>query len=677
MYHTAFLDLPHLATASGSVQLPGSKSISNRVLLLAALSQGTTVVHDVLDSDDTRVMLQALQQIGCVVEPAAVVAGQPLRITGIDGFLPNNARGQLFLGNAGTAMRPLTAALAVLGGNFEMTGVPRMYERPIGDLVDALRQLGCKIDYLKDEGFPPLKIGQPDFSQLGSESIKVRGDVSSQFLTSLLMALPLLATEQDITIEVIGELISKPYIHITLELLARFGIAVKNDNWQRFTIAAGSRYQSPGDIHVEADASSASYFIALGALTTGANGQNGIKVLGVGKDSIQGDIRFVEAAQAMGAVVQSGPNWLHISRGAWPLKAIDMDCNHIPDAAMTLGAMALFADGTTTLRNIASWRVKETDRIAAMANELRKLGATVQEGADYIRITPPASRSDWTAASIHTYDDHRIAMCFSLAAFNPAGLPVRIQDPQCVGKTFPDYFEAFFSVTQPSEPAPVICIDGPTASGKGTIAAIVAERLGYHLLDSGSLYRITGLAASRAGIELTEANAQAIADLVSSKVITFLPDQQVLLDGDDISLDIRTEQAGMNASQVATFPAVRQALLQVQRNFCRLPGLVGDGRDMGTTIFPDAPLKVYLTASVQCRAERRYKQLISKGLSANMADLIADLEARDARDINRAASPLKPAQDALHWDNSDSTIDEAVQQVLTWWEQRQPFAPVA
>jgi 3-phosphoshikimate 1-carboxyvinyltransferase len=677
MYHTAFLDLPHLATASGSVQLPGSKSISNRVLLLAALSQGTTVVHDVLDSDDTRVMLQALQQIGCVVEPAAVVAGQPLRITGIDGFLPNNARGQLFLGNAGTAMRPLTAALAVLGGNFEMTGVPRMYERPIGDLVDALRQLGCKIDYLKDEGFPPLKIGQPDFSQLGSESIKVRGDVSSQFLTSLLMALPLLATEQDITIEVIGELISKPYIHITLQLLARFGIAVKNDNWQRFTIAAGSRYQSPGDIHVEADASSASYFIALGALTTGANGQNGIKVLGVGKDSIQGDIRFVEAAQAMGAVVQSGPNWLHISRGTWPLKAIDMDCNHIPDAAMTLGAMALFADGTTTLRNIASWRVKETDRIAAMANELRKLGATVQEGADYIRITPPASRSDWTAASIHTYDDHRIAMCFSLAAFNPAGLPVRIQDPQCVGKTFPDYFEAFFSVTQPSEPAPVICIDGPTASGKGTIAAIVAERLGYHLLDSGSLYRITGLAASRAGIELTEANAQAIADLVSSKVITFLPDQQVLLDGDDISLDIRTEQAGMNASQVATFPAVRQALLQVQRNFCRLPGLVGDGRDMGTTIFPDAPLKVYLTASVQCRAERRYKQLISKGLSANMADLIADLEARDARDMNRAASPLKPAQDALHWDNSDSTIDEAVQQVLTWWEQRQPFALVA
>ncbi|WP_312568976.1 bifunctional 3-phosphoshikimate 1-carboxyvinyltransferase/cytidylate kinase [Comamonas sp.] len=673
MYTTAFLDLPHLATASGSVQLPGSKSISNRVLLLAALSQGTTTVHDLLDSDDTRVMLQALQQMGCVIEPATVVAGQPLRITGIDGFLPNNARGQLFLGNAGTAMRPLTAALAVLGGSFEMTGIPRMYERPIGDLVDALRQLGCKIDYLKNDGFPPLHIGQPDFSQLSDTPIPVRGDVSSQFLTSLLMALPLLATDRDITIEVVGELISKPYIHITLELLARFGIRVRNDHWQRFVIPAGSRYQSPGDIHVEADASSASYFIALGAISTGANDQNGIQVLGVGQDSIQGDIRFVEAAQAMGAVVESGPNWLRIARGAWPLKAIDLDCNHIPDAAMTLATMALYADGTTTLRNIASWRVKETDRIAAMACELRKLGATVEEGQDFIRITPPAQPSDWKAASIHTYDDHRVAMCFSLAAFNPAGLPVRIEDPQCVAKTFPDYFEAFFSVTQASRPAPVICIDGPTASGKGTIAALVAEKLGFALLDSGALYRITGLAASLAGIEITEANAQAIADLVRSKAITFTPDHRVLLDGDDISLAIRTESASMNASRVAVFPAVRQALLQVQRDFRQLPGLVGDGRDMGTVIFPDAPLKVYLTATAECRAERRYKQLISKGLSANMSDLLADLQARDARDMHRAAAPLKPAEDALYLDNSTGTIDEAVQQVLTWWEQRQPF----
>lgn len=676
MYTTAFLDLPHLATASGSVQLPGSKSISNRVLLLAALSQGSTTIHDLLDSDDTRVMLQALQQIGCVVEPAAVVPGQPLRITGLGGKLPSTDLHQLFLGNAGTAMRPLTAALSLLGGNFEMSGVPRMHERPIGDLVDALRQLGCQIDYLGNEGYPPLRIAPADLSQLDrSQPIRVRGDVSSQFLTALLMALPLIAQQQAVHIEVVGELISKPYIHITLELLARFGIVVANDNWQRFTIPAGSRYQSPGEVYVEADASSASYFIALGAISTGARGQNGIKVLGVGKDSIQGDIRFVEAAQAMGAVVESGPNWLHISRGSWPLKAIDLDCNHIPDAAMTLATMALYATGSTTLRNIASWRVKETDRIAAMACELRKLGATVEEGPDFIRITPPAQPSDWKAASIHTYDDHRVAMCFSLAAFNPAGLPVRIEDPKCVGKTFPDYFEAFFSVTQASKPAPVICIDGPTASGKGTVASLVAERLGFHLLDSGALYRITGLAASRAGMALTEDNAQAIANLILSKAICFTPDQRVLLDGEDVSLAIRTEAAGMNASKVSALPAVREALLQVQRDFRKLPGLVADGRDMGTTIFPDAPLKVYLTASVQCRAERRYKQLISKGLSANMSDLYADLEARDARDMNRAASPLKPAEDALHWDNSESTIEQAVQQVLDWWQARQPFAP--
>lgn len=675
MFTTAFLDLPHLASAHGCVQLPGSKSISNRVLLLAALSHGTTVLHDLLDSDDTRVMLQALHTLGCTITPGQVTPGQPLHITGLGGALPADAAATLFLGNAGTAMRPLTAALAVLGGQFEMTGIARMYERPIGDLVDALRQLGCQIDYLGTPGYPPLKIGHPDFAAHLAAPIRVRGDVSSQFLTSLLMALPLLAQEQAITIDVEGELISKPYIHITLELLARFGIRVENHGWQRFVIPAGSRYQSPGAIHVEADASSASYFIALGAIATRDNGQKSIKIEGVGLDSIQGDIRFAEAAQAMGAVVTGGPNWLQVQRGAWPLKAIDLDCNHIPDAAMTLAAMALYANGTTTLRNIASWRVKETDRIAAMACELRKLGATVEEGADCIRITPPASVQDWQAASIHTYDDHRVAMCFSLAAFNPAGLPVRIEDPQCVAKTFPDYFEALFTLVQPSAPAPVICIDGPTASGKGTVASLVAQRLGFALLDSGALYRIAGLAATRAGIPLEAAHAQHIADLVATLHIVFTPDQRVLLGAEDISLAIRTEAAGMNASRVSAFPAVRQALLQLQRDFRRLPGLVADGRDMGTVIFPDAALKVYLSASAQCRAERRFKQLIDKGLSANIADLLADLQARDARDMQRSAAPLKPAEDALHWDNhAERTIEQAVQQVLAWWEQRQPFA---
>ena len=674
MFTTAFLDLPALDAAAGEVLLPGSKSISNRVLLLSALSLGTTTVHDLLASDDTRVMLDGLRQIGCEVEES----GSTVRITGLGGRKPVSPC-SLFMGNAGTAMRPLTAALALLGGEFELSGVPRMHERPIGDLVDALRQLGCHIDYLGNPGYPPLRIahsnGVPALAL--NQPIQVRGDVSSQFLTALLMALPLVATQTAVHIEVVGELISKPYIAITLQLLARFGIQVHHDNWQRFTIPAGSQYQSPGSIYVEADASSASYFIALGAIASSAEASNSIKIQGVGLDSIQGDIRFVEAAQAMGAKVTGGPNWLEVQRGAWPLKAIDLDCNHIPDAAMTLAVMALYATGTTTLRNIASWRVKETDRIAAMANELRKLGATVQEGADYIQITPPASAEHWKAASIHTYDDHRVAMCFSLATFNPAQLPVRIEDPKCVAKTFPDYFEAFLgTAVLPALRIPVICIDGPTASGKGTVAAEVAKRLGYHFLDSGAMYRITAYAALQAGLVIDAAHETAIAQLAKSLPVRF-DGGRVYLGNEDVTDAIRTEEAGMNASRVSALPSVRTALVDLQHGFQRLPGLVADGRDMGTVIFPDAPLKVFLTASAACRAERRYKQLISKGFQANINDLRADLEARDARDSSRSVAPLKPAQDALVLDNSTLTIEQAVNQVMNWWLERQPFAAPA
>ena len=670
MFTTAFLDLPALDAAAGEVLLPGSKSISNRVLLLSALSLGTTTVYDLLASDDTRVMLDGLRQIGCEVEES----GSTVRITGLGGRKPVSPC-SLFMGNAGTAMRPLTAALALLGGEFELSGVPRMHERPIGDLVDALRQLGCHIDYLGNPGYPPLRIahsnGVPALAL--NHPIQVRGDVSSQFLTALLMALPLVATQTAVHIEVVGELISKPYIAITLQLLARFGIQVHHDNWQRFTIPAGSQYQSPGSIYVEADASSASYFIALGAIASSAEASNSIKIQGVGLDSIQGDIRFVEAAQAMGAKVTGGPNWLEVQRGAWPLKAIDLDCNHIPDAAMTLAVMALYATGTTTLRNIASWRVKETDRIAAMANELRKLGATVQEGADYIQITPPASTEHWKAASIHTYDDHRVAMCFSLATFNPAQLPVRIEDPKCVAKTFPDYFEALFSVASTATGhIPVICIDGPTASGKGTVAHRVAKALGWAVLDSGALYRLTALAAINRGVDA--ADEPAVARVAETLDVRF-DGPHVYLEGADVGHEIRREGVGNFASRVAAFPGVRQALLERQRAFRLLPGLVADGRDMGTVVFPDASLKVFLVADVVARAERRRKQLIEKGISANLDALVADMRERDARDIERAVAPLVPAPDAHVVDSSQLTIEQTVQNVLDLWSRVLPTPP--
>ena len=668
------LDLPPLRGAAGSVRLPGSKSISNRVLLLAGLSAGTTVVRDLLDSDDTRVMLAALQALGCTLDRQADGA---LAVTGLGGQLAVHAA-DLFLGNAGTAMRPLTAALAVLaaqqGGRFTLRGVPRMHERPIGDLVDALRQLGCGIDDLGQPGYPPLAVHGTAGGMLQTQrEIRVRGDVSSQFLTALLLALPLASAAGPVVIAVDGELISKPYVEITLNLLARFGITVQREGFARFTIPAGSAYRTPGEIHVEADASSASYFIALGAI---AATTTPVVIEGLGLDAIQGDIRFVEAAQAMGADVQGGPGRLTVRRGAWPLRAITLDCNHIPDAAMTLAVMALYADGTTHLTNIASWRVKETDRIAAMAAELRKLGATVEEGADSIAVTAPAPGA-WRPGVIHTYDDHRIAMCLSLAAFNPlvatpgTEVPVRILDPGCVAKTFPDYFAALFSVAQAAEAdIPVITIDGPTASGKGTLASSVAQRLGWHQLDSGLLYRATALAAQRQGVAADD--EPGVARVASTLNLRF-DGEAVLLDGTDVAAELRQEHVGSMASRISAHPAVRGALQALQLGFRRLPGLVCDGRDMGTVIFPAAPLKVFLTASPAMRAERRYKQLISKGIPATLADLRADLEARDERDRTRPIAPLKPAEDALLLDNSGQTIEQSVDQVLGWWAQRQPF----
>ena len=426
-----FLDLPPVSKASGSVVLPGSKSISNRTLLLAALADGETTVHDLLVSDDVQRMLDALTLLGVPWQKA----DNCFRISGVGGAFPNK-NADLFLGNAGTAFRPLTAALALCGGHYLLSGVPRMHERPIGDLVDALRQIGANIRYLKDEGFPPLEISPA--ATTASNIVRVRGDVSSQFLTGLLMALPLL--RRTMTIEVVGELISKPYVEITLNLMARFGVEVERDGWHAFTLSEGAIYRSPGAIHVEGDASSASYFLAAGAIGGGP-----VRVEGVGRESIQGDVRFAQELEKLGARVSMADNWIESCAPLdGKLRPFDLDLNHIPDAAMTLAIVALFTGGTCRLRNIASWRVKETDRIAAMATELRKLGAGVEEGADYLRVTPPLATRLIPHAEIDTYDDHRMAMCFSLASL--AGVTIRINDPKCVAKTFPDYFQRFASI---------------------------------------------------------------------------------------------------------------------------------------------------------------------------------------------------------------------------------------
>ncbi|MGA7180570.1 MAG: 3-phosphoshikimate 1-carboxyvinyltransferase [Thiobacillaceae bacterium] len=425
-----YLNLPPAKGARGTVKLPGSKSISNRVLLLSALASGSTEVKDLLASDDTKVMQDALGKLGVRVDRHGET--DDYTITGVGGTFPVK-RAELFLGNAGTAFRSLTAACALSGGDYRLSGIPRMQERPVGDLVDALRQLGAQINYLGKEGFSPLAI-QPGSAARVAE-VSVRGNVSSQFLTGLLLSAPL--SGRDVVIKVEGELISKPYIGITLGLMERYGVKVHREDWERFVVPAGV-YKSPGTIHVEGDASSASYFLAAGAI-----GHGPVRVEGVGRSSLQGDVQFAAALARMGAEISFGANWIECRLGcADKLHALDLDCNHIPDAAMTLAVLALFADGTTTLTNIGSWRVKETDRIAAMATELRKVGATVEEGADFIRVTSPSSLTP--NAVIDTYDDHRMAMCFSLLALG--GVPVRINDPACVNKTFPNYFQAFSSI---------------------------------------------------------------------------------------------------------------------------------------------------------------------------------------------------------------------------------------
>lgn len=422
------LTLQPINKVDGEVNLPGSKSVSNRALLLAALAQGTTRLTNLLDSDDIRHMLNALTKLG--VSYSLSEDKTVCEVNGLGGAFHSNQALELFLGNAGTAMRPLAAALCLGEGEFVLTGEPRMKERPIGHLVDALRQAGANIEYLENEHYPPLKIVG---SGLNGGTVEIDGSISSQFLTAFLMSAPL--AKDDVTIKIVGELVSKPYIDITLHIMAQFGVEVENRNYQEFAIKAGQQYVAPGDFLVEGDASSASYFLAAAAIKGGS-----IKVTGIGKNSIQGDVQFADALEKMGAQIEWGDDYV-ISR-VGKLKAVDLDFNHIPDAAMTIATTALFAEGTTAIRNVYNWRVKETDRLAAMATELRKVGAEVEEGHDYIIITPPAKLKH---AAIDTYDDHRMAMCFSLVALSDT--PVTINDPKCTSKTFPDYFDKLKSLS--------------------------------------------------------------------------------------------------------------------------------------------------------------------------------------------------------------------------------------
>ena len=655
----ATLTLAPIVGAQGSVALPGSKSISNRTLLLAALADGTTRLTGLLDADDTQRMIEALRLLGVRIEHDR--GSGDCVVVGVGPAFPNRSA-SLFLGNAGTAVRPLTAVLAMQGGKYTIDGVARMRERPIGDLVDALRHQGCELDYLGNAGFPPLAIG-PAGGRAGGR-IPIRGDVSSQFLSALLLALPVArgAADAATTVELVTPLISRPYVEITTRLMQRFGVSVVTPDASTFRVEAGARYRSPATLHVEGDASSASYFLAAGVIGGGP-----VRVTGVGRNSIQGDVAFAEVLARQGADLRYGDDWIEARRGR-PLAGGRIDCLAIPDAAMTLAIVALFARSPTRLTNIGSWRVKETDRIAAMATELAKLGAEVAAGEDWLEVAPLAS---FRHAAIDTYDDHRMAMCFALAAFGGAG--VTINDPGCVRKTFPDFFERFAQIaggaTDPAAQAlpTVIAIDGPAASGKGTVAERVAQALGFRYLDSGSLYRLVALLALERKVAADD--VPGLAGIAG----TLAPDfngGRIGVDGRDVTEALRSEAASAMASRIAVHAPVRTALLARQRAFRAPPGLVAEGRDMGTVVFPDARLKVFLTASAEARAGRRHKQLIEKGISAKMDDLLRDIRERDARDSSRAAAPLAPAADAVVLDSTDLSVSAVIDAVLALYQAR-------
>ncbi len=423
------LTLEPIVRVEGTVNLPGSKSVSNRALLLAALARGTTRLTNLLDSDDIRHMLNALKTLGVSYELSANKT--ECTVHGLGRAFSSSEPVNLFLGNAGTAMRPLCAALCLSNGEFTLTGEPRMEERPIAHLVDALRQAGAHVHYLKKDGYPPLTI---EGKGLWGGEVVIDGSVSSQFLTAFLMAAPL--ASGDVRIRIRGELVSKPYIDITLHIMKQFGVTVEHDDYQVFYVRGNQTYVSPGTFLVEGDASSASYFLAAGAI------KGKVRVTGIGKNSIQGDIRFADVLEKMGAKITWGDDFIE-AENVGELQAVDLDMNQIPDAAMTIATAALFANGKTAIRNIYNWRVKETDRLTAMATELRKVGAEVVEGHDFIEITPPAQLKH---AAIDTYNDHRIAMCFSLVALSDT--KVTINDPGCTSKTFPDYFTKFASVSK-------------------------------------------------------------------------------------------------------------------------------------------------------------------------------------------------------------------------------------
>ncbi len=670
-----FFSLDIRTGASGEVYLPGSKSISNRVVLLSALANKKIEIINFLESEDTAVMLAIMDQLGVRYEKSNILSKENntetnvpiLTVHGIGDRLVNLFESpkklKIFVGNSGLTIRtiiPIFVALLSKNSNcpsIEIDGVERMRQRPIGSLVESLKKIGAKISYMGNFGFPPLMIYPSDTYPV--KEINVSSLESSQFLTGLIQSAPLLGKtwKSPVIIKTNQEIPSRPYIDLTIKILKKFGVKVFETKKGVFKVDSFD-LDSPTKFVIEGDASSASYFLASGVLGNGP-----IKLHGLGLKSIQGDIRIAEILEKMGAKVLMSENSIEISK-IRPLKGLTVDCKNIPDASMVLVTCALYAEGNTKLINIGSWKIKETDRFEAMKEGVIKLGGKVFFGNDWIEVEPPKKLK---TAYIKTYNDHRIAMSFSLASFSHSGDKNNIErevffdNPECVEKTYPDYFDEFSRIC--SQAVKVITIDGPTASGKGTIAQRVSDELGFNVLDSGCFYRVLALTSLQENI--ADNDQLSLAKCANRLKVDFI-EEKVFVGNSDVTKKIREEHIGIRASKISIFVSVRKALLKVQRDFARTPGLVADGRDMGSIVFPNAFLKVFLSADEKIRAKRRYKQLIQKEIPCKLNDLLQEIKQRDYRDYNRKSGSLNLAKEvcSIHIDTSLKSIDEVVQIII-------------
>ncbi len=661
--------------ASGNLTLPGSKSISNRVILLAALGNKKIDIFNFLESEDTEIMLSVLKVLGVKfqrkiqIDKNQVVKKEipVLTIEGIGDMAndlfekQNNLK--FFVGNSGLTIRtilPVFVAFFSRNLNFlsiEIDGVERMRQRPIGDLVDSLKEIGANITYLKNEGFPPVLIHPAEI--IPKKEIVISVNDSSQFLTGILQAAPILRRfwNDPLIIKSTGFITSRPYIDLTINVLKNFGVIVDEIEKGVFKINTIG-FLSPKKIIVEGDASSASYFLVAGVL-----GRGPLCINGVGAKSIQGDVKLAHILRNMGADVVFNDYSIEI-RAKNKLRGVTVDCGDIPDAAMALVPCALYAQGPTLLTNIGSWRIKETDRIEAMRRGVVQLGGTVEHGDDWIKVIPPKKLS---TGKIETCDDHRIAMSFSLASFSHSGdftnntRKVFFDKPNCVKKTYPDFFDEFARVC--SEGVKVITIDGPTASGKGTIANKISELLGYRVLDSGCFYRVLALISAR--LNIADDDEYNLTKCAENMNISFF-EGKVFSGKEEITTKIREESISIRASKISIFKSVRKTLLRAQRDFARYPGLVADGRDMGSIVFPNAFLKVFLSANAQIRAERRHKQLIQKEIPCKLSDLLIEINKRDQRDISREVGSLSLAKEksSVCIDTSLKSIDQVVRIIV-------------